>query len=204
MKELTKQIQFLLEIDQLKQICRRNYVLRGDRRENVAEHSWHLALMLLILAEHADEPFDRLRALKMALIHDIVEIDAGDTFVYDDDGNEDKREREQAAARRIFELLPAAQADEYRQLWDEFECGVSPEARFALAVDRLLPIIQNYYADNDGRTWTQHGITRQDVLQVNAPIREGSKVLWEYAKFIVDQATKKGYLLEKRSGPPRL
>ncbi len=194
MDRLKEQIQFLLEIDRLKTICRKNYILRGDRRENVAEHSWHLAVMVMVLAEHATAPFDALKAMKMVLIHDLVEIDAGDTFVYDEAGHHDKYQRERAAAERIFRVLPDDQFRELLALWEEFEARETPEARFALAVDRFHPILQNYFSQNEARTWRDHGINRDEVLEVNAGIEGGSDALWEYVKELIDQATAKGYL----------
>src|SRR5690606_13001631 len=140
---LQAQLAFLLEIDRLKRILRRTSLVGGDRRENSAEHSWHLAVMAMILAEHANEPVDALHVLKMLLVHDIVEIDAGDTFAYDVQANQDKEAREQAAAERIFGLLPADQRDEIRAMWEEFDARVTPEARFANAMDRLMPALQN-------------------------------------------------------------
>jgi putative hydrolase of HD superfamily len=150
-ERLTQQIEFILEIDKLKQIIRRSYIISGERRENTAEHSWHLAILALILAEHANEPVDLLRVLKMVLVHDIVEIDAGDTFLFDTVGTLDKAEREQLAADRLFGLLPADQSSELRQLWQEFEPREPPESHFATALYRLIPLMLNYQCG--GRTW---------------------------------------------------
>src|SRR6185369_16498977 len=140
-----RQIRFVLEIDKLKTIIRRTYLLNTDRAENTAEHSWHLAVMAILLAEHANEPVNVAKVVKMVLVHDIVEIDAGDTYFYDSNAALDKPEREMAAADRIFALLPEDQAKELRDLWDEFEDGRTPEARFALALDRFIPQLHNYY-----------------------------------------------------------
>lgn len=150
-KRLTQQISFILEIDQLKQIYRQNLILDGSRRENDAEHSWHLAMMAVVLQEYASEPVDLSRVLQMVLLHDIVEIDAGDTFCYDVQAGLDKHEREQKAAKRIFGLLPSDQGEELKNLWLEFEAGESPEARFAAVLDRLQPFLNNYHTE--GGTW---------------------------------------------------
>src|SRR5437762_7515762 len=140
-----QQIRFILEIDKLKTILRRTYLLNVDRSENTAEHSWHLAIMAILLAEHANEPVDVSRVVKMVLIHDIVEIDAGDTYFYDAAAALDKSEREQAAADRLFGILPPDQGLELRELWEEFEANETADARFALALDRFIPQLHNYH-----------------------------------------------------------
>ena len=174
--DLHAQLEFLVEVDRLKGVLRRSYVLAGERRENSAEHSWHLALAALLLVEHANEPVDLARVVAMALIHDIVEIDAGDTFVYDEQGALDKSDREQRAASRLFGLLPEPQGKHMRALWDEFEARETADARFAAALDRLLPILANLATD--GRSWREHGIALERVLARNATVGEGSRVLW--------------------------
>jgi len=192
-KRLEQQIRFIKEIDKLKQVWRQNHVLHEDRPENDAEHMWHLAVMAVILLEHANEPdLDLLRVLKMLIIHDVVEIDAGDTFAYDDAGHLDKREREERAAERIFGLLPPDQRQEFLGLWQEFEDQTSKEAKFALALDRFHPMLLNY--TNKGNTWQRHGITFDRVIKRNEVIAEGSAPIWEYAKRMVDDAVDKGYL----------
>jgi putative hydrolase of HD superfamily len=193
---LDKQIQFIMEIDKLKGILRRNWVTGTQRQENSAEHSWHIALMALLLAEHTSESLDLPRVLKMLLIHDLVEIDAGDTFHYDQKGSLDKADREQKAADRIFGLLPEDQRNEVRQLWDEFEQRTTPESRFANAVDRLHPVLMNYH--QQGNAWLRHRITHDQVISRNQHIADASPSLWEYARSIIDDAAAKGYLL--RSG----
>lgn len=189
---LQAQLAFLLEIDRLKRILRRTSLVGGDRRENSAEHSWHLAVMAMILAEHANEPVDALHVLKMLLVHDIVEIDAGDTFAYDVQANQDKEAREQAAADRIFGLLPADQRDEVRALWEEFDARMTPEARFANAMDRLMPALQNYA--NGGGTWRASGVDYAAVTRRLQPIGDGSDALWEYVAAMIEDAAARGLI----------
>jgi putative hydrolase of HD superfamily len=185
-----RQLQFVRELDRLKHVLRQTSLIDGSRRENSAEHSWHIAAMAVVLAEHAAEPFDLGRALQLLLLHDVVEIDAGDTFCYDADGNLDKAERERRAAQRIFGLLPPPQGDELLALWEEFEAGASPEARFANAMDRLEPLLQNHA--NGGGTWRLHGITRAQVLARMAPIKTGAPGLWPYVTALIDEACRAG------------
>ena len=191
-ERLEKQIDFLLEIDKLKTVFRRTYLLHADRSENTAEHSWHLALTAMILSEYANEPLDIARVIKMVLIHDIVEIDAGDTYLYDAAGALDKAEREHAAADRLFGLLPEDQRDEFRELWDEFESKKTIESRFASALDRFIPQLHNYHTQ--GRSWKEHGITADRVLDRNACIADGSCTLWEWAEALLNDAVEKGFL----------
>lgn len=190
---LAQQIEFIVEIDQLKRVLRRTYLIDTSRRENDAEHSWHLGLMAILLVEHAASPqLDLLRVLKMVLVHDLVEIDAGDTFAYDDVGAMDKAAREAAAAARIFGLLPADQAAELRALWDEFEARQTPEAKYAAALDRFQPMLHNYRTQ--GKAWQEHGITADQVLARNRHMAEGAPALWDYARRFVADAVAKGYL----------
>lgn len=189
-KRLSQQIHFLLEIDGLKQVLRRSLILGSSRRENSAEHSWHLAMLALTLHEHANEPVDLLHTLKMLLVHDIVELDAGDTFAYDFAGGKTKAEREQAAADRIFGLLPVDQASELRGLWEEFEARESAESRFANAVDRLMPMFHNL-ADGT-TTWQMAGVRPQFVADRATAIEEGSDALGELAGQILRQAQDDG------------
>ena len=190
---MARQITFILEIDRLKSILRRSYLADGTRRENSAEHSWHLAMMALVLAEHANTPVDPLRVVKMLLVHDIVEIDADDTYCYDEAGARDKTEREQRAANRLFGLLPADQEQELRALWDEFEGRQTEEAKFAAALDRLMPLLHNYHTQ--GRSWQENGIVRRQVLERNAHIADGSEDLWQFAQSFIEDAVAKGYLM---------
>ena len=191
-ERLERQIAFVLEIDKLKSVLRRSYLLNETRRENSAEHSWHLSAMALVLAEHGDAEVDQLRVLKMLLVHDIVEIDSGDTYIYDAAGNDTKAAREQEAAARIFGLLPPDQSAEVQALWQEFEARETPEAKFAAALDRLMPLLHNYHTE--GRSWREHNISKAQVLNLNRHIAKGSQSLWEYAKALIDDAAAKGYL----------
>lgn len=190
-----RQLAFILEADRLKEIERRSYLISGDRKENSAEHSWHLALNTLILSEYANSGLDTFRVLRMLLVHDLVEIDAGDTFCYDAAGNETKVERELAAADRLFGLLPADQGTELRALWEEFEAGVTPEARFAIAMDRLMPVLHNLNNRRiRGRGWREHSVLAEQVLSRNALIGEGSEKLWAWVKAELDRAFAEGLL----------
>jgi len=191
-----RQIRFVLEIDRLKTIVRRTYLLHADRAENTAEHSWHLAMMAILLSEYANNPVDVSRVVKMVLIHDIVEIEAGDTYFYDAAAELDKAVRERAAADRLFGILPPDQGEDLRQLWEEFEAADTPEARFALALDRFMPQLHNYHTQ--GRSWVEHGITADRVLERNASMAEGSSKLWECARALVDDAVAKGFLATKK------
>jgi len=190
---LNQQIQFILEIDRLKQILRQTLLIDGSRRENSAEHSWHLAIMAMVLAEHAPVGTDLPQALKMLLIHDLVEIDAGDTFCYDAAAHLDKTEREQQAADRIFGLLPADQALELRHLWEEFEAQATVTAKFAAALDRLQPILHNQ--QTEGGTWKQHSISQAQVMRRVAPIETGAPELWPLVQQIVADCIAAGYLI---------
>lgn len=189
---LAQQLAFLLELDRLKGILRQTRVLGGERRENSAEHSWHLALCAAVLAEHAPEGADVTRVLTMVLVHDVVEIDAGDAFCYDPAANVGKEERERMAAARIFGLLPPEQADELRAVWEEFEAGESASARFAVALDRLQPLLLNFAGG--GGSWKEHGVTLDRVLERMAPIRHGAPELWPAVVRILDEAVARGYL----------
>lgn len=191
-ERLQQQIQFIIEVDKLKRVLRQTSLVGNSRRENSGEHSWHIALMAVVLAEHTNEETDLLRTLKMLLIHDTVEIDAGDTFAYDEVGALDKEEREDKAARRIFGLLPADQRDEFYALWLEFEARATPEARFANAMDRLMPSLHNYH--NDGGTWGRDGINHARVVKRLNPIDDGSHELWAYIEDLLDDAIAQGML----------
>lgn len=180
LSRLEKQMAFVKEIDQLKKIGRQTYLSDFGRKENDAEHSWHLAMFCLILSEHANEKIDMLRVVSMVLIHDLVEIDAGDTYAYDEIGNQSKREREEKAAERIFHILPEDQAVYMRQLWEEFEERVTMEAKFASTLDKIQPIMLN--DASDGKAWMEHQVKLSQILKRNETTKEGSVTLWEYAK----------------------
>lgn len=181
-----------MEIDKLKTIIRRSLLVDGSRLENTAEHSWHLAMLVLTLAPHAGEGVDPLHAMKLLLVHDIVEIDAGDTFAYDVAGHEDKEEREIAAAERIFGLLPDDQAVELRGLWDEYEARATPTAVFAYACDRLQPMLLN--AASGGLSWKEHNIQQSQVKAFNAPVGDAAPEFWELALAVVAEAVDAGQL----------
>lgn len=193
-ERLEAQLGFVLEVEQLNQVFRQTLLPGDRRRENDAEHSWHLSVMAMLLVEYAAAEVDLLKVLKMLLLHDVVEIDAGDTFVYDAVGNADKAQREQQAADRLFGLLPADQASAYRALWDEFEQRQSAEARYAAALDRLQPLLLNLHTD--GAAWQRHGVKKAQVIAHNAHIREGAPALWEYARKLIDLAVARGILAE--------
>jgi putative hydrolase of HD superfamily len=194
-ERLKKQIEFIAEVDKSKNIFRRTKIHDGSRRENDAEHAWHLALMAFLLSEYsADSDIDLLKVMKMCIIHDIVEIDAGDTFCYDAAANMDKLEREQKAARRIFGILPEEQGGELKTLWEEFDAMETPEARFAASLDRVQPVLLNYL--NKGGTWQEHGISKAQVIDRNKHIEKGAPKLWEFISGLIDDAVSKGYLSE--------
>lgn len=182
---LQQQIAFLVEIDRLKGVLRRTRLLDGSRYENSAEHSWHFAVAVLVLSEYAREPVDLFRAVKMALVHDIVEIDAGDTFVFDEQARQTQHEREARAAERIFGLLPPDQAQEFHALWEEFITRQTPEARFAAALDSLVSVLAN--AHTGGGSWRENGISLERVLGFDQRIAQGTHTLWEYAKQLIEQ-----------------
>ena len=192
---LKRQLDFITEIDKLKHVLRRTLTIGDDRNENDAEHSWHLAIMAVLLAEHVTgDPVDVSRVVEMVLIHDIVEVDAGDTYCYSGADPAEKLECETRAAERLFSMLPADQAGEVRALWDEFEARATPESRYANALDRLQPLLLNYYTD--GKTWLKHGVTRSQVLERALPIKESIPALWEFAEGLIDEAVRRGILGE--------
>lgn len=190
--KLKRQMGFIMEVDKLKEIFRQSIVSSGARYENDAEHSWHISLMAILLSEHANERVDVLRVVKMLLIHDIVEIDAGDTYNYDEEALLDKRQREEAAAERLFGLLPDEQRDEFMELWEEFEEKKTPEARYAAALDRLQPMLLNYMTQ--GKSWIDHGITSDMVFRKNRHIEDGSEALWDFAEEMLNDCIDRGYL----------
>lgn len=194
-QRIHRQMEFIREIDRAKTILRQNTLADGSRRENDAEHSWHLCMMALILAEHASEPIDLCRVINMLLVHDIVEIDAGDTFAYDEAGHVDKADRERQAAERIFGLLPEDQGEQLKALWVEFERRETPEAKFAAAIDRLQPMLENFWTR--GGVWTKHNVPAHRVRARNDHIRAGSETLGQYARALIDRAVELGFLSEQ-------
>lgn len=197
---MEQQMDFILEVDKSKQVVRQTYLADGSRKENDAEHAWHLAIMAMLMGEHANEPVDVLKVIKMVLVHDLVEIDAGDTYAYDVAGNETKRDRELLAAERIFELLPEDQAKELRALWDEFEEGETAEARFALSLDKIQPLLLNNASG--GISWKEHGVKLSQVLNRNASTGKGSQAMWEYSRELIEENVKKGLLIDDAGRPP--
>ncbi|MGR5460848.1 HD domain-containing protein [Vibrio alfacsensis] len=193
MERLEKQLALIIELDQLKNVLRRTRVKSANGRlENSAEHSWHVALMAVLMQEHANAPVDIARVMKMLLIHDVVEIDAGDTFVYDTAGSQEQEEKERQAAQRLFGMLPSEQGDELLALWNEFEAAQTDDAKYAKALDRLIPMLLNYH--NDGQSWIENGVTREQALTINKRIELGSVTLWDKAKQLIEGATEKGWL----------
>lgn len=178
-ERIEKQFEFLKEIDKEKNIFRQTYLADGMRKENDAEHAWHMALFVMVLSEYANEDIDVLKTMKIVLIHDLIEIYAGDTYAYDSKGNESKRGRELAAADRLFSILPKDQAEEFRALWDEFEENITPEARFANTMDKIQPLMLNNASE--GRSWEEHGVHASQVYGRNEKTHLGSEELWKYA-----------------------
>ena len=196
-ERLEKQLDFIREIDKEKQIFRQTYLADGKRKENDAEHAWHMAVMTLLLSEYANENIDVLHAIRMILIHDVVEIDAGDTYAYDDNAKLTQRAREEAAAARIFGMLPEDQAKEMLALWEEFEAGETPEARFARAMDNFQPMMLN--DATGGLAWEEHGVVVSKVLKRNERSPRGSQILWDYAKEnFLEKNVRLGHIIDDR------
>ncbi|NLZ95756.1 MAG: HD domain-containing protein, partial [Bacteroidales bacterium] len=187
---LEKQIAFIKEIDKIKYIQRKTKLFNSNRQENDAEHSWHLAVMAIVLAEHSNHSIDLLKVLKMVLIHDIVEIDAGDTFIYSTTKDHNNSNEELIAAQRIFGILPKEQADELLEIWQEFDEGETDEAKFALSLDRFEPLLQN--ASNKGGTWVEYDVPYDKVYDKKSEIKEGSSTIWRYAEGLIDAGVEKG------------
>ncbi|HHF2918965.1 HD domain-containing protein [Vibrio sp. VGrn 2] len=193
MERLEKQLALVIELDKLKSILRRTRVKSAEGRlENSGEHSWHVALMAILMEEHANAPVDICRVMKMLLIHDVVEIDAGDTFVYDTAASQEQVEKEIRAAERLFGMLPSDQEQELLALWHEFEAAQTDDAKYAKALDRLIPMLLNYH--NNGQSWKEHGVSREQALTINKRIEFGSVTLWDKAKELIEEATENGWL----------
>jgi len=190
-----RQLEFILEADKLKHVLRRTILMDKSRRENSAEHSWYIALTVVVLSEYArDADIDFFRVMKILLVHDLIEIDAGDTYCHDENGKKDQTERERLAADRIFNILPPDQAGTFRDLWDEFEDRKTPESRFANALDRVQPLLHNYFTQ--GQTWLENDIKSDQVKSRMQPVDDGAPVLWNYVSTLIDDAVKKGFLSE--------
>jgi putative hydrolase of HD superfamily len=193
-ERFSKQLDFIVEIDKLKHVERQSALCDGTRQENDPEHSWHIATMAMLFTEYANEKVDQLKVIKMLLIHDLVEIYAGDTFAYDMVGNSTKEKREKEAAKKIFGLLPQDQAEEMLDLWNEFESLATSEARFASALDKLQPLILSY--NNKGWSWKKHGVVSSQIHESKKDMASGSEDLWEYAKRLIQESIDGGFLVE--------
>lgn len=193
-ERLKKQMEFVLETDKCKQIFRQTYISDGTRKENDAEHAFSLALMCSLLAEYAEEPIDKLRTMEMVLIHDLVEIDAGDTYAYDSAGNATKKEREQKAAERIFGMLPEDQEQYYRGLWEEFEAYETKEAKFAHTLDNAQPVMLN--DKTGGKAWREHEVHSGQVYKRNRKTGEGSRKIWEFIDHLFQKNIEKGNIIK--------
>lgn len=192
-ERLDSQFDFCRELDKEKFIKRQTYLSDGKNKENDAEHAWHMAVMALVLSEYSNEPIDLLKTISMILIHDVVEIDAGDTYAYDEEAKKTQKERESKAADRLFGMLPVGQAERFKMLFLEFEEQKTPEARFARAMDNIQPLMLN--AATNGKAWQERGIHVNQVLERNAKTKQGSKELWEYVKKnFIDVNVEKGTL----------
>ncbi len=191
-EKLKKQIEFIITIDEMKNVLRRNLVVDASRRENDAEHSWHLALMAMILEEYSADKVDIARVLKIALVHDLVEVYAGDTFAYDVKGNEDKLDREIMAAEKLFGMLKDGQGEEIRALWDEFEAKETAESKYANAIDRLQPLLLNYLTN--GHTWKLGDVHAPQILQRMDIIRTATPELWHIVEGIISTSIETGLL----------
>ncbi len=194
LERLEKQIRFIVEIDKVKNIFRQTYLADARRKENDAEHSWHIALMAYLLQEYAEKPVDVSKVMLMVLIHDLVEIDAGDTYAYDDAGAETKRAREEAAADRIFGLLPEDQGKYFRELWEEFEAYESPEGKYAHLLDNFQPLLLN--DASGGLSWQEHQVKKSQIYKRNEKIEETSETIWNCMKEIVQKHIECGHVEE--------
>lgn len=194
-ERLKKQLDFILEIDKAKNILRQTHLSGHGRQENDAEHSWHMAVMAILLREYANEEVDVLRVITMLLIHDLVEIDAGDTYAYDDKGNESRPERERRAAERIYGLLPEDQGAQLRALWEEFEAYESPEAKYAHMLDNFQPLLLN--DSNQGGDWRAHGVKKSQIYKRNEKTEQGSREIWSYMQELIQRNIDEGNIKEE-------
>lgn len=189
-KRFEDQIKFILEIDKEKNILRQTHLSNNGRRENDAEHAWHMAIMIYLLREYANHEIDLAKTMMMALIHDVVEIDAGDTYAYDSAGLATQKEREEKAAERIFGLLPEEQREEMKALFQEFEDYETPEARFAHVMDNFQPLLLNH--SNNGNDWREHGVAKSQIYKRNSKTGTGSEEIWQYMQQLIEENVKKG------------
>lgn len=194
-ERLQKQIAFIKEIDKVKSIFRQTYLADGTRKENDAEHSWHIALMAVLLKEYVSEDVDVAKVMTMVLIHDLVEIDAGDTYAYDCEGAKSKREREVKAADRIFGILPEDQGMYFRELWEEFEAYETPDAKYAHLLDNFQPLLLN--DASGGRSWNEHGVHKSQIYKRNEKVQETSEEIWNTIQEVVESHIAKGNIIEK-------
>ncbi|MCD7868836.1 MAG: HD domain-containing protein [Clostridiales bacterium] len=201
MERLQRQLDFILEADKEKNIFRQTYLADGQRKENDAEHCWHLALMALLLKEYSNEEVDLSRVIPMVLGHDLIEIDAGDTYAYDEEGAKTKQERERKAADRIYSLLPEDQGTWLRELWEEFEAYETPEAKFAHVLDNFQPLFLN--DASDGRSWTEHQVKKSQIYKRNRRTAEGSETIWAYMETLIDKHIQLGHIQDDMSGDVR-
>lgn len=195
MERLRQQMEFIVEVDKVKNIIRQTYLADAGRKENDAEHSWHLALMAVLLKEYSNEEVELSKVIPMVLIHDLVEIDAGDTYAYDEVGAATKEKREKKAADRIFGLLPDDQKEWFRELWEEFEAYQTPEARFAHVLDNCQPLLLN--DASGGRSWAEHGVKKSQIYKRNQYTGEGSREIWEYMKELIDKHIGLGNVIDQ-------
>lgn len=194
-ERLQKQIAFIKEIDKVKSIFRQTYLADGTRKENDAEHSWHIALMAVLLKEYVSEDVDVAKVMTMVLIHDLVEIDAGDTYAYDSEGAKSKREREVKAAERIFGILPEDQGMYFRELWEEFEAYETPDTKYAHLLDNFQPLLLN--DASGGRSWNEHGVHKSQIYKRNEKVQETSEEIWNTIQEVVESHIAKGNIIEK-------
>ena len=195
MERLQKQMDFIVEVDKAKSIIRQTYLADASRKEDDAEHSWHLALMAVLLKEYSNEEVELAKVVPMVLIHDLVEIDAGDTYAYDDAGAKTKEEREKKAADRIFGMLPEDQGEWFRELWDEFEEYKTAEAKFAHVLDNCQPLLLN--DASNGRSWAEHGVRKSQIYKRNEHTSEGSREIWEYMQKLIDRHIELGHVIDE-------
>lgn len=192
-ERLLKDMEFIVELDKMKSILRQTSIIGEDRREDDAQHSWHISVMAMILGEYSNEKVDICKVIKILLTHDLIEIYAGDTFCYDKTANNDKRERELIAAEKIFGMLDEDKGKELRLLWDEFEEMETPEALFAAAMDRLQPMLSNY--NNNGGTWRKFDVPKEDIYKRIDPVKRSSDELWNFVEYMIEDAAERGLIL---------